>query len=63
MSKSGRKKQQDAGATPPFPESGYSIALQRTLKEKFDKGDIGGVDKEKFLKLLGKSAQPRNEEE
>ena len=46
----------------PFPESGYSPALQRTLKEKFDKGELGGVDKEEFLKLLGKTTQPPAEE-
>lgn len=47
----------------PYPESGYLPALQRTLKEKFDKGDRGGIDKEEFLKQLGKTAEPRSSEE
>ena len=46
----------------PFPDSGYSPALQRTLKAKFDQGDIGGMDKAEFLKQLGRTAEPRAEE-
>ncbi len=42
----------------PFPETGYSPALQRTLQEKFNQGDIGGMDKAEFLKQLGQTAKP-----
>ena len=47
----------------PFPETDFSPALQRTIKERFDQGDLGGVDKEEFLKLLGKTAQPQPRDE
>lgn len=47
----------------PFPETDFSPALQRTIKERLDRGDLGGVDKEKFLKLLGKTAQPLQPDE
>ncbi len=46
----------------PFPETGYSPALQRTLKRKFDEADAGGeldsVDREEFFRMLGKTAEP-----
>ena len=47
----------------PFPDTGYSPALQRTLKEKFDKGNIGGMDKAEFLKQLGKTVEQQPSEE
>ncbi len=46
---------------PPFPETGYSPALQRTLKEKFDRGENPSVDKETFFKALGRAAHPKEE--
>ena len=39
----------------PFPDKDISPTLQRALKRKFYAGEFEGVDKEAFLKLLGKS--------
>lgn len=50
--------QQDKKEPLPFPETDYSPGLQRTLKEKFDKGEIDTVDRGEFLKLLDRSAPP-----
>ncbi len=47
----------------PFPETDFSPTLQRTIKERFDRGDLGGVEKEKFFRLLGKTAQPELRDE
>ena len=41
----------------PFPDKDISPALQRVLKRKFDAGELEGVDREAFLKLLGKSVE------
>ena len=48
----------DTDQETPYPRTGYSPALQRTLKAKFDKGEVGGVDKKKFFRQLGKTAKP-----
>ena len=42
----------------PFPETDFSPALQRTIKERFDRGDLGGVSKDEFFRLLGRTARP-----
>lgn len=55
MEESDRKDQEHSQE--PYPETGYSPTLQRTLKEKFEKGEIGGIDKKTFLKQLGQTVK------
>ncbi len=57
------RSKEKKGESLPFPETDFSPALQRTIKDRFDRGDLGGVDKEKFIKLLGKTAQPEPRDE
>lgn len=49
----------------PFPETDYSPALQRTLRRKFEEAEDGGeldsVDRDEFLKMLGKTAEEQPE--
>lgn len=53
-----KKKQEDADIEDlPFPETGLSPALQRTIKEKLDRGELDEVDMAAFEKNLRKLAQ------
>ena len=42
----------------PFPNTDYPPALQRTLKEKFDRGENPSVDRDAFFKGVGRATRP-----
>ena len=54
---SGKEKQSKEELQMPFPETGYSPALQRTLKEKFDRGENPSVDRDKFFGSIKRSVK------
>ena len=43
----------------PYPESDLSPAAQRTIKRKIESGEDEGVEKDDFLRLLGKATESR----
>ena len=59
----GTMAENDKDRETPYPESGFSPALQRTLKAKFDRAEedpstLDAVDRDEFFKLLGKTTRP-----
>lgn len=42
----------------PFPETDYPPSLQRTLKEKFDRGENPVIDKNVFRKAVEQATPP-----
>lgn len=44
----------------PFPGSGFTPGLQRTLKDKLDRGEINEVDEDAFLGSMQRAAPPES---
>lgn len=44
----------------PYPDSDWSPALQRTIKNKLDKGEIDEVDSGVFYGMMGQISQEKD---
>ena len=62
MSRKQKKDEPPQQETLPYPDSGWLPELQRTIKRKFDKGEIDEVDADVFHGMMGQIAEEKDDE-